>query len=228
MRRLAKDTRWFLSLLFATFVPAIGGAATIQDAVGASSEATAKSFEAGRATKGVVLLDVNWGRRWDCGGFQNAELRALAFDRLPMSKTSDDERADLTLEQGPSLLTKPKFISYAVMVEPGEYALTGIDIKVATSVSDVNHRVTARSHLWKDGKALGGTFKVAAGETVYIGNFFLDCYQEPSLWRYYTEGKDNFKGHLKEYQRAYRFLDIDAVVYRLFDTTLLGKPYQLQ
>lgn len=225
---MALDARWLLSLAFAAFVPAIGSAATIQDAAGTAIEATAKTFKAGQSSKGVVLLDVNWGRRWDCGGFQNAELRALAFDRLPVSKTSDDERADLTLEQGASLLTKPTFISYAVMVEPGEYALTGIDIKLARSVSDVVRKVAKRSQLWKDEKALGGTFKVAAGETVYIGNFFLDCYQEPQLWRYYTEGQKGFKGHLKEYKRAYRFLNTDAVVYRLFETTLLGQPYELK
>jgi hypothetical protein len=35
---------------------------------------------------GVVLLDVNWGRRWGCGDFQNAELRQLSFDRVPPFK----------------------------------------------------------------------------------------------------------------------------------------------
>jgi hypothetical protein len=30
---------------------------------------------------------------------------------------------------------------------------------------------------------------------------FLDCYQEPQLWRYFTEGKDGFEAHLKQYTR---------------------------
>jgi hypothetical protein len=193
-----------------------------------SLEATEKAFKESRATKGVVLLDVNWGRQWQCGAFENAELRGLSFDRLPLSKTTDEEPADLVLAQAPSLLTKPKFLNYAILLEPGEYVLTGVDIKVARSVSEVSHAILKRSQLWKEEKAVGGTFKVAAGETVYIGNFFLDCYQEPQPWRYYTEGKRAFKSHLKEYKRAYSFLDTDAVVYRLFETTSMGRPYELK
>jgi hypothetical protein len=218
----------FHILLLALLAPLSAWAASILDASGASSEATAESVERYRGTRGVVLLDVNWGRRWRCGSFENAELRRLSFDRLPLTKSSDDTVADLTLEEAPSLFTRSTFVNYAVIVEPGEYVLTGFDIKVARSVSDVAHWVAKRSELWKDGRALAGTFKVAPGETVYIGNFFLDCYQHPQPWRYYTEGAANFKAHLGQYKEKYPFLDTDAVAYRLFETTSLGRPYDLK
>jgi hypothetical protein len=216
--------------LVALLAPLSVWATSILDASGSSSEATAESLAQYRATKGVVLLDVNWGRRWRCGSFENAELRRLSFDRLPLTKSSDDAAADLTLEEAPSLFTRSTFINYAVILEPGEYVLTGFDMKVARSVSDIAHWVAKRSELWKDGKALGGTFKVAPGETVYIGNFFLDCYQQPQPWRYYTDGAANFKAHLAQYKDKYPFLntDTDNVAYRLFDTTSLGRPYELK
>ena len=214
--------------LLTLFAPLSAWATSILDASGGSSEATAESVAQYRAAKGVVLLDVNWGRRWRCGSFENAELRRLSFDRLPLTKSSDDAAADLTLEEAPSLFTRETFINYALIVEPGDYVLTGFDIKVARSVSDIAHWVAKRSELWKDGKALGGTFKVAAGETVYIGNFFLDCYKQPQPWRYYTEGAANFKVHLTQYKEKYPFLSTDNVAYRLFDTTSLGRPYELK
>jgi hypothetical protein len=222
----AVTIRSSLALMLGLFVSLAGWGASIIDATGASSEATEKSFARDGVAKGVVLLDVNWGRRWGCGSYENAELRGLAFDRLPSKRTAEDEAADLTLVQGASLLTKPTFISYAAIVDPGQYALSGFDIKIARSASDISHWVAKRSELLKDGKALGGAFKVAAGETVYIGNFFLDCHQGPQLWRYYTEGTAAFRQHLQQYKREYPFLDVDAVIYRLFETTTLGTPYE--
>jgi hypothetical protein len=177
--------------------------------------------------KGVVLLDVNWGRRWNCGGFENAELRGIAFDRLPTSKSSDDAPADLTLVQPPNLASRPAFDSYAIVVDPGEYVLSGFSIKVARSVSDVAYWVAKRSELLEGGKIVGGSFKVSARETVYIGNFWLDCFQRPQLWRYYTEGVENFHTHLAQYKNKYPYIDIEHVTYRLFDTDALGRPYTL-
>jgi hypothetical protein len=203
-------------------------ATSIVDTAGQSSELTAASYANGRNTKGIVLLDVNWGRRWSCGGYENAELRGLSFDRMPPLKSSDDVAADLTLQEPASLTSRPIFISYALLVEPGEYALSGFNIKVARSVSDVGYWVAKRSDLLKDGKILGGNFKVGEGETVYIGNFFLDCHQRPQPWRYYTEGADNFKLHLAQYKKKYPFLDTGRVKYRLFETSSLGRSYELK
>jgi hypothetical protein len=216
------------ALVLALLAPFAACAASIVDASGASSEATAASFSESGTTKGIVLLDVNWGRRWRCGSYENAELRGLSFDRLPSIKSSDDAAADLKLEESSGLFTRSEFLTYAVIIEPGEYVLTGFNIKVAGSASNIVYRVARRSQLWKDGKALGGTFKVAPGEAVYIGNFGLDCKEDPQLWRYYTEGAGNFKTHLGQYKKKYPFLDVDSVVYRLFDTRVLGRPYELK
>lgn len=202
-------------------------ATTIVDEAGQPAELTATSYENDRSRKGIVLLDVNWGRRWNCGGYENAELRALSFDRIPPLKSNDDMPADLALQKPANLISKPVFNSYALLVEPGEYALSGFRIKFARSVSDVGYWVAKRSDLLKDGEMLGGSFKVGLGETVYIGNFFLDCHQQPQLWRYYTEGEDNFTEHLSEYKKKYPFLNTDYVKYRLFDTSSLGHSYEL-
>ena len=75
---------------------------------------------------------------------------------------------------------------------------------------------------------MSGTFRVGAGEIVYIGNFFLDCYKAPQLWRYYTEGMDNFKTHVAQYKHKYPFIAGEHVVYRLFETDTLGRPYTLK
>jgi len=118
--------------------------------------------------------------------------------------------------------------NYAVLVEPGEYALSGFIIKVASSRSNIDNWIAKRSELFKDGKALGGSFRVSARETVYIGNFFLDCDPAPQLWRYYTGGADHFKSHLAEFKEKYPFLSTDGVRYRLFETSTLGQIYELK
>ena len=41
---------------------------------------------------GVVLISVNWGRRWNCGGYENAELISIGFDLLPIQNLNDDSR----------------------------------------------------------------------------------------------------------------------------------------
>jgi hypothetical protein len=216
-------------MIFAALIaPLATWSESLRDASGASVEATARTYKQERSSKGVVLLDINWGRRWNCADYENAELRMLAFDQVPLSKSSDEEPPDLILAQGPSLFSEPTFKSYALLVSPGEYALTAFDIKVARSVADISHWGAKRTELWREGKAAGGTFKVAPGETVYIGNFFLDCYKQPQPWRYYTEGEKNFSKHLHEYKHKYPFLDVANVSYRLFDTNSIGNPYELK
>ena len=41
------------------------------------------------SSKGVVLLAANWNRSWNCGGFENAELRSIGFDRLAKRPPKD-------------------------------------------------------------------------------------------------------------------------------------------
>jgi hypothetical protein len=192
-----------------------------------AGEVTRKSYAAGIATNGVVVFDVNWGRYWNCGGYENAELMKLEFDRLPADKKFPGENGDLIVE-GPMRITRTlRFLNYAYLLPPGEYALSGLSIKVARSVSEVGYLNAKRGDLIKDGKAEGGTFTVAAGEIVYIGNFFLDCHDGPMLWRYYSEGKEGFEAQIAEYRAKYPFLERERFRYRLFKTKTFGSDYEL-
>ena len=73
---------------------------------------TPESYAEGATTKGVVLLAVRWDRRWKCANFENAQLRLLAFDKLPITRKTDDENADLVLADAPLVMTKPRFDDY--------------------------------------------------------------------------------------------------------------------
>lgn len=202
-------------------------AGSIKDESGATKQLSAKQYAEVKDTKALVLVAVNWARRWNCGGFENAELRSLSFDRLPAASLDQDRAADLTIEGPPRLATKPAFLNYAFTVEPGEYALSAFSIKVARSVSDVGVWQARRPELLKDGQPRAGSFKAGAGETVYIGNFWLDCAERPMPWRFYTD-KPSWPGHLKEYQQEFPFLASGTVIYRLFETSTMGNPYTLQ
>jgi hypothetical protein len=72
-----------------------------------------------------------------------------------------------------------------------------------------------------EGRSKAGSFKVSAGESVYIGNFAVDCYSDPIPWRFYTEER-NFSEHLAQYRSKYPFLKLSPVVHRLFETSVLG------
>ncbi|MNR79228.1 hypothetical protein D3C72_99350 [compost metagenome] len=195
--------------------------------VGLSHEATAQAYATHRATMGTVLLDARWGRYWKCGTYENAQLVSFGFDRMPLGATAKTGAPDVVVGTPSQMMAKPQFLAIALLVPPGEYALSNAKIKVAESVSKVAYFEAGRSRLLRDGKSLGGSFKVAAGETVYIGNFGLDCLQDPILWRYYTKA-EHFQEYLAGYKEAYPFLDISSVQYRLFETTTLGLPYELK
>jgi len=180
-------------------------------------------------THGVVLLDVDWGRYWSCGGNENAQLMEIGFDRLPLAEVgSDKPPAELLEGSMISLFEKKGLQNRALLVEPGEYALTRFSIRVARSVSDVGFQQASRAQLLKDGRPIAGTFRVAAGEVVYIGNFKLECSPPMALWRFYTVGKSGFAKHMQEYKASFPFADLDNVQYRLFDTVTMGLPYELK
>lgn len=207
-----------------------GGCAAPTETKAKFPQATAAAYAQQRQTKGVMLLDVCWDRLWNCGEFENAQLLDLSFDRVTAEPRDDARPADLKLAGPGGLAAKRGFVTYALLLEPGEYALSGYTIKAAQPCPRFSVvRITAkRSVLQANNHARGGTFTVAAGETVYIGNFYLDCYEGPMLWRYYTETRDGFQMHLGQYQQRYPFLDLSAVRYRLFRTSALGKPFELQ
>jgi hypothetical protein len=167
---------------------------------------------------------VNWGRKWGCGAYENAQIITFSFDKMPSGPRAKEAAADFVLTTPNRLLVDPKFISYAFLLDPGKYALSHTKVKAARSASDVGHFTADRSLLLKDGES-HGRFHVDAGETVYIGSFFLDCYQQPQLWRYYTI-KEEFPGQVDKYKKAYPFLDLNNVIYRLFETDVFGLPYK--
>lgn len=177
---------------------------------------------------GIVLLDARWSRQWKCGKYENAQLISFSFDRMPLNQRSNDANADLVIGTTSQLAANPKFVSIALLLPPGEYALSNFKIKVASSVSNVGYWVAERSDLQRGGKPYAGSFKVAANEMVYIGNFALDCFQNPSLWRYYSEGQEGFQKQLSDYKEKYPFLDLSSVKYRLFDTSVIGRSYELK
>jgi len=177
--------------------------------------------------KGVVLLSVRWDRRWTCGQFENTQLRAIGFDKQPSTKT-DEAAPDLLLDDAPKLFTKPKFDNYAFLVEPGEYGLSTLEIKVARSVSDVGSFKVPRTRFMKEGKSSGGTFNVASGETVYLGHFYLDCATaQPIMWRYYPEDREAFQQFLASVKGEMPWLDASKVQFRLFETEEFGHSFKL-
>jgi hypothetical protein len=119
-------------------------------------ELTEKAYAAEGQRKGTILLQVNWGRAWNCGKYENAQLQQLSFSKLPLEpaeKVTNDVRLS-----GPKLLAGNDFQPYALLIEPGEYAISEFDVKIAGSVTDIRHAHGDRSTLIKDGKAVGGTF----------------------------------------------------------------------
>jgi len=189
---------------------------------------THDTYAAEGASKAVVLISVRWDRKWKCAGYENAQLRVLGFDRMPSQHAANDERADLLLDDAPLVMTKPAFDDYAFLVEPGEYALSRLQIKAAKSASDIRYSRVGRDRLLKDGKAQGGTFTAEAGEVVYVGHFYIDCYAEPAMWRYYMEGREAFDEYLAEWKKKFPELDTSKVKFRLFKSPYFGRDYELE
>lgn len=183
------------------------------------------SEEAYKPDLGVIIVQINWGRAWKCGQYENAQLQALTFTKSPIDSP---EQVSLALETPSKLFVDNKFLPYAFVVQPGEYVLTGFDVKIARSVSDVAHIIGSKDNLIKDGKSLGGSFTVNPGEIVYIGHFGLDCGAEPFLWRYYIDGREEFEKYIEGFRQKYPFVKSVPVQFRLFSTQLLGNPFSLQ
>jgi hypothetical protein len=217
------------TIAYFAMLPLIASCATVEirDDIGVTAEATPESYVKNKSAYGVVLLDARWARQWRCATYENAQLVSFSFDRMPLVAKSNDAKADILIGSTSQLTASQKFESYALLVPPGEYALSGFKIKVAKSVSDVGYWVANRSDVNKNEAASAGKFLVAPGEAVYIGNFALDCYQVPTLWRYHSDGKDAFEKQIADYRSKYPFLDLSNVKFRLFETTTNGRPYVL-
>jgi hypothetical protein len=184
------------------------------------------SYRESGSAKGIVILQVNWGRYWKCGPYENAQLQRLAFRRLAENGEPLSDK-DWELSPSSTLLVKPVFEHYVVLLEPGQYALSGYRFKVAASVSDVRVTEGDSSKLIVDGKPVGGSFTVAAGEVIYIGHFGVDCHGEPTPWRFYVDGKQEFSRYVESFHKRFPFAKDVRVTYRLFQTEHFGQPYEL-
>jgi hypothetical protein len=121
-----------------------------------------------------------------------------------------------------------EFLLYAFVVEPGEYILTAFNVKIARSTTDIAHIIGSKDNLIREGRPVGGKFKVNPGEIVYVGHFGLDCGAEPFLWRYYLDGRIEFEKFVGGFRKKFSFLKHMPVQYRLFSTDVLGLPFTIQ
>lgn len=188
-------------------------------------DVTAESYRTD-TTKGLVVLSALWGRSWKCGKFENGQLRSFGFDRLPSVTTADVATADVVIEDSTYVGGGPA-TNYVLALDPGEYGLAMFAIRVASSTTDVRTVSVGRARLFEGGKPVGGTFTVQAGELVYIGHFGLDCYKEPTIWRYYLEGRGGFEHYKRLIKHQYPFLPVETMQMRLFKTSALGRDYVL-
>jgi hypothetical protein len=174
--------------------------------------------------KGTVIFAVNWGRKWNCGKYDNAQIISLGFDHLPAKNLRDDSSSDIFINTPSRIINKPKYINYVFQINEGEYALSQFDIKIAKSINEVTNYMPHKKILVKK----SGTFSIKKGETIYIGHFFVDCvYNPPIVWRYYINGKKNFDEYVKILKKEYPFLKKDNIKFKLFKTSLMGNNYSL-
>ena len=110
----------------------------------------------------------------------------------------------------------------AIIVNPGEYAISGFDVRTAKLSKEVGHLEWGVKELFDGEESIGGTFYVNAGEIVYIGDFGLDCAYEPIPWRYYIEEED-FEAYVDGFRKKNKFIDNKPIIYRLFQTTKFGQ-----
>ena len=191
------------------------------------AEATPETYAAAALTKGTVILAINWSRLWNCDRFKSAEIVSMGFDRLPISDVTSESPPEVFIDEPSRMMRKPALLDYALLLNPGEYALTSYEIRAVRLARGTRYFRANRSRLIEHGAPRAGSFEVKAGEIVYIGDFFVDCQQDPVLWRYYTKGRESFRSHMNRVQQKYPFIDPDQVTYRLFQTTNHGREYHL-
>ena len=95
---------------------------------------TKRNYEESKTEKAVVVYGVNWGRQWGCAGVNNAQLQNLTFSPID-SKNGED----IVLNTPSKLLSEHTSRPYAILVDPGEYALIEFDIKIGKSSREVSH-----------------------------------------------------------------------------------------
>ena len=168
------------------------------------------------------MLFANWGRFWDCAGTRDAQLEELAFVRLPLAPASES----LVIANPDPVHADSMLRLYVLEIDAGTWALEGLKMKVARSVTDIAHLNLSREELLADGTPAGGSFTVAAGEAIYLGHFVIDCAMAPPTpWRLYFEERATFEAFAADFAQMYPALP--PLQYRLFETTRFGSPYTL-
>ena len=200
---------------------------SIFSSVNLAKELTEETYAELKDKKGVVVVAINWGRKWKCANFENAQFEKLIFELMPIESSGKGEFAKIDLTSPLRLFVDNKFLNYAFIVDPGVYALSEFSIKVAKSSSDVGYLKVGKDKLIKDGEPYGGSITVKAGEAIYIGHFFIDCYRQPLPWRYYPDGRNDFNEFIKKFKEEFGYLSDADIKFRLFDTKHFGNPYEL-
>ncbi len=197
-------------------------AASLQASAAQAEPLSADSFRASMPGKGIVLIRVNWGRRYGCPGVANAQLLRLAFTQLPTSTSA----AAFVLNTPGKLLVSNRFLDVAYVLDPGTYAITEIRVLIAKTLSRVDE--LSVGGLMEHDNPVGGTFRVEPNEAVYVGNFWLDCVQQGAVpWRFYLKERANFDEFVADFRKQYPYAAAIPVRYRLFDTSAFGFPYSL-
>ena len=214
--------RGFLKTIICAFATAVFGSAHA-DGIIELSESSYKEYGENSA---LLILQINWGRRWGCGGYENAQIHKLSFRKILQNGQLSDETS-FELESPSRLFVKNEFLPYAYIIKPGQYAMVGFDIKVAKSSTDVGHLIAKKSDLIKETKTVGGIFTAVENKATYIGHFGLDCYQQPIPWRYHIDGREEFKKYVEGFRKQFPFARDIPVSFNLFSTSRFGQPYSL-
>ena len=186
-----------------------------------SAKLTKRAYKKNIEQSGVVLLDVNWGRRWNCGGYENAQLISIRLENISAENSQSSKYSGITVKTPSRTFVNSEFLNYGFIVKPGKYALIEWSIKVSKSMTDVGNLKAGEKELVVGEKYLGGTFDLGQGEVIYIGNFFLDCLQSPIPWRFYTT-TENYEKHKSEYKSRFPFLEDKNIVFRLLQSGYYG------
>jgi len=197
-------------------------ASTLQAIAAQPERLSADRFRAGMPGKGIVLLSINWGRRYGCPGVANAQLLRLTFTQLPITTSS----AKLDLKTPGKLLVNNTFLNVAYILDPGKYAITDIRVLIAETLNKVDELTVGG--LMEQDNPVGGTFQVEPNEAVYIGSFAMDCANQGAVpWRFYLEDKASFDKYVAGFKKEYPFAAALPVRYRLFDSAEFGSQFSL-
>lgn len=189
-------------------------------------ELSKRHYEDRDDNNAIVIMHINWGRKWSCGEYENAQIHKLSFQKLLSNGEPSDEPA-FEIETPSRLFVNDAFTQYTYLLESAKYAIVGYDIKVARSSTDVGHLVAKEDDLLDGGEALGGTFTAREDKVTYIGHFGVDCYQQPMPWRYHISGSDAFKAYVEDFRELYPFVKDIPVSFNLFSTETMGLTYTL-